>query len=217
MTAHLYLLLLISTLARPITNNPSTRRYAPHSSHLPPSLPPSQYSETARIISSNTPSIQAYKRKRQKAAALPGEQVAAKTSRSDENGSWILASVQAYHGETETYDVQDEDDITKLIRIPFTNVMRLGTGQVRERERSEAASGRFVVSYFGLVANTFSLVASLLVRSSLPAGGLPQGLRMHGDLPRDYLLLPCQGLQEPNLETRQVRLSEERRKAGAKR
>jgi len=87
------------------------------------------YMEVSRVISLNTPSLQAYKRKRQKAAALPGEQVAAKTSRSDENGSWILASVQAYHPETETYDVQDEDDITKLIRIPFTNVMRLGTGQ----------------------------------------------------------------------------------------
>ncbi|GMI48780.1 hypothetical protein TrCOL_g3999 [Triparma columacea] len=87
------------------------------------------YMESARVLSSNTPSLQAYRRKRQKAAALPGEQVAAKTSRSDENGSWILASVQAYHPETETYDVQDEDDITKLIRIPFTNVMRLGTGQ----------------------------------------------------------------------------------------
>ena len=72
--------------------------------------------------------MQAHKRKRAKQAARAGEQVAAKVSRSDENGSWILASVQSYSRETETYDVQDEDDVTKLIRLPFTGVMRLGSG-----------------------------------------------------------------------------------------
>ena len=74
------------------------------------------------------PTLQAHKRRRSKMAARNGEQVAAKTSRSDENGSWILASVQNYNHDTETYDVQDEDDVTKLIRLPFQNVMSLGDG-----------------------------------------------------------------------------------------
>jgi hypothetical protein len=34
------------------------------------------------------------KRKMSKWAATPGEQIAAKASRNEENGSWILASVQ---------------------------------------------------------------------------------------------------------------------------
>jgi SAGA-associated factor 29 len=68
------------------------------------------------------------KRRRTKASARPSEQVAAKVTRTDENGSWILASVQRFYPETETYDVQDEDDTTKLIRLPWSHVMRLSTG-----------------------------------------------------------------------------------------
>jgi len=68
------------------------------------------------------------KRKRTKWAARPGEQVAAKVTRTDENGSWILASVQRFYADTETYDVQDEDDTSKLIRLPWSHVMRLSTG-----------------------------------------------------------------------------------------
>jgi len=67
-------------------------------------------------------------RKRTKWAARPGEQVAAKVTRTDENGSWILASVQRFYVDTETYDVQDEDDTSKLIRLPWSHVMRLSTG-----------------------------------------------------------------------------------------
>jgi SAGA-associated factor 29 len=68
------------------------------------------------------------KRKRSKWAARPGEQVAAKVTRTDENGSWILAVVQRYYSDTDTYDVQDEDDASKLIRLPWTHVMRLSSG-----------------------------------------------------------------------------------------
>ena len=67
-------------------------------------------------------------RRRRQYAARPGEQVAAKVTRTDENGSWILAAVQRFYPETETYDVQDEDDTSKLIRLPWTHVMQLSTG-----------------------------------------------------------------------------------------
>lgn len=68
------------------------------------------------------------RRHRGTAAARPGEQVAAKVTRTDENGSWILASVQRFYTETETYDVQDEDDTSKLIRLPWNHVIRLSMG-----------------------------------------------------------------------------------------
>ena len=68
------------------------------------------------------------KRQRSELAARPGEQVAAKVTRTDENGSWILASVQRFYPDTETYDVQDEDDTSKLIRLPWNHVMRLSMG-----------------------------------------------------------------------------------------
>ena len=70
----------------------------------------------------------ARRRRRSKMAARPGEQVAAKVTRTDENGSWILASVQCFYHDTETYDVQDEDDTSKLIRLPWNHVMRLSSG-----------------------------------------------------------------------------------------
>lgn len=71
----------------------------------------------------------ARRRRRSKMAARPGEQVAAKVTRTDENGSWILASVQCFYYDTETYDVQDEDDTSKLIRLPWNHVMRLSSGE----------------------------------------------------------------------------------------
>lgn len=66
--------------------------------------------------------------KRRKYSANQGDQVAAKVTRSEENGSWILAYVLRYYPESETYDVQDEDDTSKLIRLPWNHVMRLSAG-----------------------------------------------------------------------------------------
>lgn len=66
--------------------------------------------------------------KRRKFAATQGDQVAAKVTRTDENGSWILAHVLRFYAESETYDVQDEDDTSKLIRLPWNHVERLSTG-----------------------------------------------------------------------------------------
>jgi SAGA-associated factor 29 len=86
------------------------------------------YARNAAFFDGRSLSVIAKKRRRSKWAARPGEQVAAKVTRTDENGSWILASVQRFYADTETYDVQDEDDTTKLIRLPWSHVMRLSTG-----------------------------------------------------------------------------------------
>lgn len=86
------------------------------------------YCRSTRYFDGRAPALNQTKRRHSKMAARPGEQVAAKVTRTDENGSWILASVQRFYPDTETYDVQDEDDTSKLIRLPWTHVMRLSTG-----------------------------------------------------------------------------------------
>ncbi|KAJ8605585.1 hypothetical protein CTAYLR_000015 [Chrysophaeum taylorii] len=55
-----------------------------------------------------------------------GEQVAAKVTMVDENGSWILASVVSYSKHNDTYQVQDEDEATaKIIELPSSRIRRL--------------------------------------------------------------------------------------------
>jgi len=87
------------------------------------------YARRTAYFDGTAPSTAVRKRRRSKNAARNGEQVAAKVTRTDENGSWILASVQRFYSDTETYDVQDEDDTSKLIRLPWNHVMRLSTGE----------------------------------------------------------------------------------------
>lgn len=89
---------------------------------------PSKYARKTAHFDGFAPPISLRKRQRNKNAARPQEQVAAKVTRTDENGSWILASVVRFYPDTETYDVQDEDDTTKLIRLPWNHVMRLSMG-----------------------------------------------------------------------------------------
>jgi SAGA-associated factor 29 len=86
------------------------------------------YARSSAFFDGHAPGPLARKRRRSKNAARASEQVAAKITRTNENGSWILASVQRFYVESETYDVQDEDDTSKLIRLPWTHVMRLSTG-----------------------------------------------------------------------------------------
>ena len=86
------------------------------------------YARRTQHFDGRAPPLAVRKRQRGKRAARPGEQVAAKVTRTDENGSWILAAVQRFYPDTETYDVQDEDDTSKLIRLPWNHVMRLSVG-----------------------------------------------------------------------------------------
>jgi SGF29 tudor-like domain/Sin3 binding region of histone deacetylase complex subunit SAP30 len=86
------------------------------------------YARQTAFFDGRAPPLALRKRQRNKLAARPGEQVAAKVTRTDENGSWILASVTRFYADTETYDVQDDDDTSKLIRLPWNHVMRLSMG-----------------------------------------------------------------------------------------
>eukprot|EP00590_Aulacoseira_subarctica_P002993 CAMPEP_0172417536 /NCGR_PEP_ID=MMETSP1064-20121228/4069_1 /TAXON_ID=202472 /ORGANISM="Aulacoseira subarctica , Strain CCAP 1002/5" /LENGTH=295 /DNA_ID=CAMNT_0013155945 /DNA_START=146 /DNA_END=1032 /DNA_ORIENTATION=+ len=88
----------------------------------------SDYVRATAVFDGIAPTLATRKRNRSKKTARPGEQVAAKITQTDENGSWILASVQQFYSDSEAYDVHDEDDPSKLIRLPWNNVMRLSTG-----------------------------------------------------------------------------------------
>lgn len=113
-----------------------------------PSASQNEYARTTAHFDGHAPALAVRKRQRAKLAARPGEQVAAKVTRTDENGSWILATVQRFYADNETvrceqlwisspkshvssshqYDVQDDDDTSKLIRLPWNHVMRLSMG-----------------------------------------------------------------------------------------
>uniref|UniRef100_A0A7S1YT92 SGF29 C-terminal domain-containing protein n=1 Tax=Ditylum brightwellii TaxID=49249 RepID=A0A7S1YT92_9STRA len=93
-----------------------------------PAGPAADYARSTAFFDGTAPDDAVRKRRRSKNAARPGEQVAAKVTRTDENGSWILARVQRFYADTDTYDVQDEDDTSKLIRLPWNHVMTLSTG-----------------------------------------------------------------------------------------
>ena len=57
--------------------------------------------------------------------AVPGEQVAARANRSDEDGAWILSNVLEFDSRNMVYIVQDEDDPSRVISLPVHEVKRL--------------------------------------------------------------------------------------------
>ncbi len=57
-----------------------------------------------------------------------GEQVAAKVLHTGENGSWILANVLDYDPTQQAYELQDEDDVNRVLYVGFSEVKRLEDG-----------------------------------------------------------------------------------------
>ncbi|CAM9298746.1 unnamed protein product [Chrysoparadoxa australica] len=55
-----------------------------------------------------------------------GERVAAKVLNSNENGSWILATVIRYFAHHDRYEVQDADDVTRKFVVSASVVRQLG-------------------------------------------------------------------------------------------
>ena len=58
--------------------------------------------------------------------------MAAKVTRTDENGSWILAYVLRFYPDSETYDVQDEDD-KSLFLLPVE--VRIKRHNIHQKRR----------------------------------------------------------------------------------
>ena len=101
------------------------------SSHLAPEAAVVTEHEVAPVVTSQT--VQALH-----------EQVAAKVSLSEENGSWILASVVKYDAMSDAYAVQDEDD-QKIIELPASRIRRLG---IVDESLDELQKGERVVVIF---------------------------------------------------------------------
>lgn len=57
--------------------------------------------------------------------AVPGEQVAAKANRDEDDGQWILANVIDFDPRNMCYVVQDEDDPNRVLTLPVHEVKRL--------------------------------------------------------------------------------------------
>ncbi len=93
--------------------------------------------------------------------ATLGEQVAAKVSKSDENGSWILANVLSVDLNSEVYEVQDEDDPRRIMMVPFSNLRRL------VENASDIRKGDRVLAVF---PDTTSFYRSIVVKSPKPHG-----------------------------------------------
>jgi len=56
--------------------------------------------------------------------AVPGEQVAARV-KGNEDGPWILGNVLQYDPVSQSYMVQDEDDVSRIINLAYEDVKRL--------------------------------------------------------------------------------------------
>ena len=77
--------------------------------------------------------------------AMIGEQVAAKLSKSGsdtQEGAWILGNVVDYDAKAQTYEIQDEDDISRVMTLPMTCVKRL-EGSSTHLRRGEAVMAVF--------------------------------------------------------------------------
>jgi hypothetical protein len=86
--------------------------------------------------------------------------VAARISRSDE---WILANVVTCDATTQQYEVHDEDDAKKVVKLPFTYVRRL------EDNASDIRRGDVVHCVF---PDTTSFYRAVVVKSpKVPSQG----------------------------------------------
>ena len=81
-------------------------------------------------------------------------QVAAKVSNSNEDGSWILGNVLEYDSKTKTYEIQDEDDVNRIMSLPYTDVRRLEdlSNNLRKGDRILAVFPETTSFYKAIVA-----------------------------------------------------------------
>ena len=94
-------------------------------------------------------------------SAVAIQQVAAKVSKSNENGSWILGNILEYHAGSQIYEVQDEDDVSRTINLRPDDVKRL------EDTTAHLRKGDNVLAVF---PETTSFYRALVVKNPKPPG-----------------------------------------------
>lgn len=63
-----------------------------------------------------------------------GEQVAAKVLSSNENGSWILGNIIDYDPHRDVYEVQDEDETSRIMHLSSREVRKLDDSTSQHRK-----------------------------------------------------------------------------------
>lgn len=83
-------------------------------------------------------------------------QVAAKVSKADDNGGWILANVLGIDPTNEIYEVQDEDDPRRIVTISYSNLRRLtdNAADIRKGDRVLAVFPDTTSFYRAVVVKT---------------------------------------------------------------
>lgn len=92
-------------------------------------------------------------------------QVAAKISKSGEDGTWILANVLDYDAKNQCYEIQDEDDISRVMMLSFSDVRRL------EDSSSSLRRGDSVLAVFPETTSFYRAVVAKNPKSSRSSGG----------------------------------------------
>lgn len=86
----------------------------------------SKYCRSLAEISSTKKRVNLNREQLDSEPARSGEQVAAKVSQDTEvEGSWILGNVLDFDPNQGIYEVQDEDDVNRIVHLPITSVKRL--------------------------------------------------------------------------------------------
>lgn len=80
---------------------------------------------------------------------------AAKISKSD-NGSWILVNVLYYDASTDRYEVQDEDDASRVMKLDAADIRKLEdvSATIRRGDRVLAVFPETTSFYSGIVAKS---------------------------------------------------------------
>mmetsp|Transcript_22981 Transcript_22981/g.82029 ORF Transcript_22981/g.82029 Transcript_22981/m.82029 type:complete len:223 (+) Transcript_22981:139-807(+) len=108
----------------------------------------------------------------------PREQVAAKTSDSGENGAWILGHVLSWDPAREKYEVQDEDDASKIHELSKDRVRRLA---VDDAHVLDLLKGEEVLAIFPETTSACRIGDSKLERADRlgrgGANGVASGIR----------------------------------------
>lgn len=90
-------------------------------------------------------------------------------SRSNEDGSWILGNILEYDPKSQCYEVQDEDDVSRVMILGFGDVRRL------EDSSSSMRRGDSVLAVFPETTSFYRAVVAKNPKSNARDGSAGSG------------------------------------------
>jgi len=146
----------------PVVENDVLDRVAQHFLYAAADTPVNGASKK-RSFHTSEPSILASDQEFERGPAVPGEQVAAKVSKSDD---WILGNILDFDPRNQTYLVQDEDDVNRIMTLPFGDVRRL-----EETASTHLRRGDSVLAVFPETTSFYKAVVAKTPKFLNGAGG----------------------------------------------